>query len=251
MQTAIDIFTKAQTIDLEVRALNGIGINHATISVVVTNETLLERLASLTLMHESISDLFRMCGIAVKRLPVQKISAELNKIFRSLTVHEFQLVGLYGMTTKLFTQVQAFPSVKRICGDPDSVTDSDDKREEKEKFMNGLAYFVARQILLVKTKLCQTIDERVAASSERYLEAVDGRRSMYSGLHQIANKLRDGGLSPAEAKEKIGEVYTARRAELAEQVRKHTGGYLSDVTKPTIAIVPKHTPSAKQHDVIS
>lgn len=230
-----NMYMKAQRVQEEINTLTG--FSATTMRIVMTNEQLLESMTCTTFVFDKLTDIFRACGITEKRLPTQRISAEFNKMLTCMSVNDIQLVNLLSLTDGLFKRIERFPTVERICGKADSEAERSLKQKESAMFKNGLAYFAARQVLIIKYKIGQVLEPSAAKAAERFLELTDGRRSMFAGLHQIANKLASGGLSPKDAKEGIEVIYRQGHRELAQGIRAQHGGYLGKVSlalKPNI-----------------
>jgi len=224
-----NIYTQALEVQNNINRLSGYSV--ANYDIVRSQEMLLEMMAVKALIHPTIKEIIKSCGVPVKRLASSKISEQTTKVLTRYNAGDIQLINLYSFTNEVYGEIKDLPTVVKVCGDPTNEADYSVNEVSRGKFMNGLAYFVARQILLFKRQLSEIINEKVAKAADLWCEAYDGKKGTFVAFHQIANKLRDGGLEPAEAKEALTEVSKAKVAELAAYLHENFGGgYLSEAT---------------------
>jgi|GEM_PF-4674352 len=221
-----NIYVQAHEAHINVNRLTGFtALNY---EIVRTHETLLEKMAVLSLTRSNIKEIIQLAGIGeVGRLASQRISQATNKVISNYTANDIQLVNLYPFTNEVFEEVKHLPSVIKLCGDPENEADYDANEKRRALFIQGLAFFVARQILIFKRRLGQSLDPQVREAVDLWIDAYDGSRGMHIAFHQIANKLVAGGLEPAEAKQELVKVSEEKRERLAAFVRANFGGYLA------------------------
>ncbi|MCG5252567.1 hypothetical protein [Brevibacillus agri] len=222
-----NIYTQALEVQNNISRLSGYSV--ANYDIVRGQEMLLESMAVKALIYPTIKDIVNSCGLSVKRLASSEISKQTTKVLTRYDAGNIQLINLFSFTNEVYGEIKELPTVTKICGDPANEADYSVNEVNRGRFMNGLAHFVARQILLFKRQLSEIVNEKVARATDLWCEAYDGKKGTFVAFHQIANKLRDGGLEPAEAKDALTEVSQAKVSELAAFLRENFGGgYLSE-----------------------
>lgn len=219
-----NIYVQANEVYRNVSTLRG--FTAANFEIVRSQEQLLEKLSVMALIPETVKDLVNLSGIDVKKLASGRISKATTEVITSKTTNDVQLINLFPITNEVYEKVKHLPTVKAICGDPDNKIDFAVHENSRSRFMNGLAMFVARQILIVKFQLGEVLDSKVYRAVDLFRDAYDGKRGMYIAFHQITNKLVAGGIDKDEAKRALVEVCQEKVDRLAEYVRANFGGYL-------------------------
>ena len=195
----ISLLEYSQKVYETVKHIKGNSIN--ALETRISFEKNLEKIAAKAFLHDTIKSILNSTGLDIKRIAHQKISKSLMDILRSKTADEVELTFLYPFTMKLYEEIQDFPTVKAVCGDRENIAQYLVKKEKRKLFLDALALFVGRQILICKHLMGTTISDDVDNATSRFLHRYNVTRSLYMAIHQSANKYVSGEISADELKE--------------------------------------------------
>jgi len=185
-------------------------------------ESMIEENAILVFTFPNDKSIFEFfdvpkCG----KLATPAMSKATETILREYKMARARLINLHDIVNNVFEKVENYPSVK-----PKLKTDKD-----KEYFIKALSYFVAKHILIHRCKLGKISNKETKELISEFIDTSNAERGMFKAFHQIANKLKDGGLSPIEALKQLKNQIVKRKEELAKEIVSYNGGYLGNATK--------------------
>lgn len=185
-------------------------------------ELMIEENAALVFTFPNDKRIFEYFGISkCGRLATPAISKKTEDILRDYRLQRARLINLFDITNDVFDEIKEYPSVKNKIK----------TEKDKELFIKSLSYFVSRHILIHRCKLGKLTNPYMKEMVNDFLDISNAERGMFQGIHQISNKLVEGGLSPKSAMNELRDVVLMRREDLAKKAIAYNGGYLGNATK--------------------
>ena len=195
----------------------------------------LEKIVSRAFLHDTIKSILNSTGLEIKRIAYQKISKALMDILRTKRADKVELIYLYPLTVQLFRAIEDFPTVKAVCGDKDNKAQYSLKEESRKMFLDALALFVGRQVLICKHLMGTMISKDVDIATNRFLHRYNVTRSLYMAIHQAANKFIAGKISVDELKEIISSIaeqdYENIRNFIKTNIAPNIDGYFENIVR--------------------
>ncbi|MGG1663074.1 hypothetical protein [Brevibacillus sp. NRS-1366] len=185
-------------------------------------DTMIEESAVLVFAFPNEKSIFEYfdvpkCG----KLALPAISRKTDEVLKAYKMQRVRLIHLHDITEDVYEEIKDYPSVKNKIK-----TNTD-----RECFIKALAYFVARHVLVHRYRVGKIINCEVKELIGDFLDLTNADRGRFQGMHQISNKLLEGGLSPRGAMEELKCVIWTRKEELAKKAIAYNGGYLGKASK--------------------
>lgn len=181
-------------------------------------EKMLEDTAVLVFTIDQDREIFRTVGVQkCGKLAVGSISRVINEYLIEQKMNKLRLLNLQEITNDIFENISHYPSVQKVL----------ENSYNEAPFIVGLSYYIARHIIIRRYQLglLKTPDFKEVVGI--YLDIRNSKTGNFVGLHQIANKLIYGGVSPKLAMEELKTIFSAKRSELSRIAIAYNGGYLS------------------------
>lgn len=208
------------------KAVSGLPVNIHLIDVMKSNENTLEIMSQGVFGYEKDGDFFSYIAGTTKRMALGKISKEIENVLKSKNTSNVQLLHLADYTDEVYEQIKKFPTVKKVCGNPDDEAEFISMEENRDMFKNALAHFIARQLFVYKLNFNSIVNSEIREAVKGFVERRDRTKTLHHVSWQTAKTFKDGGLDIKQVTSRIFNVFTEGNKKLQEQARSYGMGYL-------------------------
>lgn len=199
--------------------------NTNTLEIYTKNEETLELYSQGVFAYKNDKEFFTRINGVRKNMGVIHISKAIGTVLAEIDADAIQLIYLKDYTDRAYEKIKHFNTVKQICGDPDDEAEYSLNEDKRNQFIEGLTMFVAKQVFTYKLALNTIVNERIKGAVDRMVGIKDRTRTLHAATWQIANVLKDRGMSPNEVKRKVLELYSKTDEELRLMAKNNQWGY--------------------------
>lgn len=193
--------------------------------VMMQHEETLEVMGQIVFGYEKDTDFFYYITQS-KKTATGKISECIKKLLLSQNVQSIQLINLGKFTESVFEMIKGYPTVKKVCGDPNDEAELSKMQDKRDEFKNALAHFIARQLYIYKYYFKQIMNPEIEGMIEQFIELRDRTKTLHAVSWQTAKTFAGAGLSVKDVTNIIFDLFTEESKVLAEKAKKNHQGYL-------------------------
>lgn len=193
--------------------------------VMMQHEETLEVMGQIVFGYEKDTDFFYYLTQS-KKTATGKISECIKRLLLSQNVQSIQLINLGKFADAVYEMIKEYPTVKKVCGDPNDEAELSKMQDNREEFMNALTHFIARQLYIYKYYFKQIMNPEIEGMIEKFIELRDRTRTLHAVSWQTAKTYAGNGLSVSQVTQIISDLFKEESKELAKKAKENHLGYL-------------------------